>query len=202
MNKKNTVKELLILDLKRYNKNFEVNSTPFIFIILKKLFTNPSFRSLYFYRIMNHQFSKKGKISIITLFFNYIFNKMNIPYSVKIGGGLFIPHAECIIINENCIIGNNVTILQGVTLGGNVFKEKNGRRSPTIGNDVLIGAGAKILGPVSIGDNSMIGANAVVVKDIPENSVAVGIPAKVIKKAEKSFIELEMEFNESNRKFE
>ena len=106
-----------------------------------------------------------------------------------------MPHAECIIMSESCIIGDNVTILQGVTIGGNIFKVKNGQRSPIIGDNVLIGAGAKILGPVKIGDNSMIGANAVVVKDVPKNSVAVGIPAKVTKKIEKSFVELEIEFN-------
>lgn len=164
-------------------------------VILRSFFTNPSFRAIFFYRILNKQFSTNGKISRITLILSYIFNKIHIPYKAKVGKGLFIPHPDCIFINENSVIGNNVTILHEVTLGGNVFKKKNGQSSPTIGNNVLIGAGAKILGPVCIGDNSMIGANAVVVSDIPENSVAVGVPARVIKKIEKSFIELEIEFN-------
>jgi serine O-acetyltransferase len=113
-----------------------------------------------------------------------------IPYSAKIDGGISFPHAKCIIIHEKCIVGKNVTILSGVTIGGNIFKKKGGRTSPTIGENVLIGTGAKILGPVTIGKNSMIGANAVVVKDIPEDSVAVGVPAKVVKTIDKSFIDL------------
>lgn len=193
MNKE--MKKLIVSDLKRYNKDLEENSKFLSLIIFKSFFTNYSFRATLFYRIMNYQFLQKGKISKFILILSYMFNKVHIPYNARIGGGLFIPHAECIILHENCIIGDNTTILHGVTIGGNIFKEKNGRRSPTIGNNVLIGAGAKILGPVSIGNNSMIGANAVVINDIPEKSVAVGIPAKVVKETEKTFIELEMEFD-------
>lgn len=200
MTQKDNLKNFFISDLRRLDNKVKLpNNLLFqLLVLFRFVVTNPPFRAIFFYRILNNQFSKKNKISKIILIISFIVNKIHIPYKAVIGGGLFIPHADCIIINEGCSIGENVTILQGVTLGGNIFKEKNGRRSPLIGNNVLIGAGAKVLGPISIGNNSMIGANAVVVKDIPENSVAVGIPAKVIKKVDKSFIELEMEFNNKN----
>ena len=97
---------------------------------------------------------------------------------------------KCIVIHHKCSFGKNVTILQNVTLGGNINKKKGNQISPIIGDNVLLGAGAKILGPVYIGNNSMIGANAVVINDVPKNSVAVGIPAKVVKKVDKSYFEL------------
>lgn len=98
-----------------------------------------------------------------------------------------MPHPKCIYVHSQSEIGENFTISQGVTIGGNIYKTKDGRRSPIIGDNVLLGAGAKVLGPVVVGDNSIIGANAVVVKDIPENSVAAGVPAKVVKEVETSY---------------
>ena len=86
-----------------------------------------------------------------------------------------------IVIGETSIIGENVTIYHGVTLGG-VSLDK-GKRHPTIGNNVIIGAGAKVLGNITIGDNSKIGANSVILKDIPKDSVAVGVPCKIITKS-------------------
>ncbi|SUI22344.1 Serine acetyltransferase [Sebaldella termitidis] len=86
-----------------------------------------------------------------------------------------------IVIGETSIIGENVTIYHGVTLGG-VSLDK-GKRHPTIGNNVIIGAGAKVLGNITIGDNSKIGANSVILKDIPKDSVAVGVPGKIITKS-------------------
>ncbi len=97
-----------------------------------------------------------------------------------IGEGLFIDHGMGVVIGETSIIGNNVTLFQGVTLGG-TGKER-GKRHPTLGNNIVVGAGAKILGNVNIGDNVQIGANAVVVKDVPPNSTAVGIPGRVVRK--------------------
>ena len=96
----------------------------------------------------------------------------------EIGKNLFMDHGMGIVIGETSIIGNNVTIYHGVTLGG-VSLEK-GKRHPTVGNNVVIGAGAKVLGNITIGANSKIGANSVILKDIPEDSVAVGIPGKII----------------------
>ena len=96
-----------------------------------------------------------------------------------IGSGLFIDHGSGVVIGETAEIGDNCTIYQGVTLGGTGKHE--GKRHPTIGNNVVIGAGAKVLGPFTVGDNSKIAAGAVVLEEIPANSTAVGVPAKVVK---------------------
>ena len=97
-----------------------------------------------------------------------------------IGKGFFIDHGSGVIIGETSIIGDNVTLYQGVTLGG--VGTKKGKRHPTIGNNVLIGAGAKILGAFEVGDNCQIAANAVLLKPLEENSTAAGIPARQVKK--------------------
>ncbi len=96
-----------------------------------------------------------------------------------IGKGLFIDHGSAVVIGETTVIGDNCTLYQGVTLGGT--GKHTGKRHPTLGNNVMVGSGAKVLGPFKVGDNSKIAANAVVLKEIPENSTAVGIPAKVVK---------------------
>lgn len=97
----------------------------------------------------------------------------------EIAEGLFIDHGLGVVIGETSIVGKNVTLYQGVTLGG-TGKER-GKRHPTIGDNVVIGAGAKILGNITIGENSYIGANAVVVKDVPANSTVVGVPGRITK---------------------
>lgn len=97
----------------------------------------------------------------------------------KIGKGLFIDHGMGVVIGETCEIGDNVTIYQGVTLGGT--GKDTGKRHPTIGNHVLIGSGAKILGPFKVGDNSRIGAGSVVLREIPENCTVVGVPGRIVK---------------------
>lgn len=96
---------------------------------------------------------------------------------VSIGDGFFIDHGMGVVIGETTIIGDNVTLYQGVTLGG-TGKEK-GKRHPTLGNNIVVGTGAKVLGNITIGDNSYIGANAVVIKDVPPNSTVVGVPGRV-----------------------
>lgn len=95
-----------------------------------------------------------------------------------IGEGLFIDHGHGVVIGETAILGDNVTLYQGVTLGGT--GKEQGKRHPTIGNNVLIGAGAKILGSFTIGDNCKIGAGSVVLKDVPSNSTVVGVPGRII----------------------
>lgn len=97
----------------------------------------------------------------------------------QIGDGLFIDHGMGVVIGETTIIGNNVTLFQGVTLGGT--GKETGKRHPTLGNNIVIGGGAKILGNINIGDNSYIGANAVVLKDVPANSTVVGVPGHITK---------------------
>ncbi len=97
-----------------------------------------------------------------------------------IGKGLFIDHGMGVVVGETAEIGDHCTIYQGVTLGGT--GKDVGKRHPTLGNNVMIGAGAKVLGPVKLNDNVKIAAGAVVLRDIPENSTAVGIPAKVVRR--------------------
>ncbi len=99
--------------------------------------------------------------------------------SSTIGEGLFIDHGMGVVIGETSVIGDNVTLFQGVTLGG-TGKER-GKRHPTLGNNIVIGTGAKVLGNIKIGDNSYIGANAVVIKDVPPNSTVVGVPGRITK---------------------
>ena len=99
--------------------------------------------------------------------------------AAKIGKNLFIDHGSAVVIGETAVIGDNCTIYQGVTLGGT--GKHVGKRHPTVGNNVMIGAGAKVLGPVTVGDNAKIAAGAVVLKDIPANCTAVGIPAKIVR---------------------
>ena len=95
-----------------------------------------------------------------------------------IGKGLFIDHGSGVVIGETTVIGDNCTLYQGVTLGGT--GKETGKRHPTLGNNVMVGAGAKLLGAFTVGDNSKIAAGAVVLRDVPENCTAVGIPAKIV----------------------
>ena len=97
----------------------------------------------------------------------------------KIGKGFFIDHGMGVVIGETTVIGDNCTIYQNVTLGG-TGKDK-GKRHPTIGDNVMIGSGAKVLGPFTVGSNSKIAANAVVLSEVPENSTCVGVPARVVR---------------------
>ena len=98
----------------------------------------------------------------------------------KIGKGFFIDHGNGVIIGETTVIGDNVTLYQGVTLGGT--GKEHGKRHPTIGNNVMISAGAKVLGSFTIGDNSKIGAGSVVLSEVPSGSTVVGVPGRVVKR--------------------
>ena len=105
--------------------------------------------------------------------------------AAQIGQGLFIDHGMGVVIGETAVIGDNVTLFQGVTLGG-TGKER-GKRHPTIKNNVVIGAGAKVLGNIIVGDNSLVGANAVVVRDVPDHSTVVGVPGRVTRTKDRRF---------------
>ena len=107
------------------------------------------------------------------------FTGIEIHPGATIGKGLFIDHGMGVVIGETAEIGDGCTIYQGVTLGGT--GKDVGKRHPTLGNNVMVGAGAKVLGPFTVGDNSKIAAGAVVLTEIPENSTAVGVPAKVVR---------------------
>ena len=108
------------------------------------------------------------------------FTGIEIHPGAKIGKGLMIDHGMGVVIGETTEIGDNCTLYQGVTLGGT--GKDVGKRHPTLGNNVMVGAGAKVLGPFKIGDNTKIAANAVVLEEIPDNCTAVGIPAKIVRR--------------------
>ena len=107
------------------------------------------------------------------------FTGIEIHPGAQIGKSFFIDHGMGVVIGETAIVGDNVLLYQGVTLGGT--GKETGKRHPTLGNNVVVGAGAKILGNITIGDNSYIGANAVVIKNVPPNSTVVGIPGRITK---------------------
>ncbi|MDD6771788.1 serine O-acetyltransferase EpsC [Inconstantimicrobium porci] len=157
---------------------------------LEVLILYPSVHALISHRIA-HWFYKHKMFFIarLTSQLSRHFTGIEIHPGAKIGKGLFIDHGMGVVIGETAEIGDNVTIYHGVTLGG-TGKEK-GKRHPTVGNNVLIGCGAKVLGNIKIGDNSNIGANSVVLKDIPAGATAVGIPAKIIQKPSAEIIEIE-----------
>lgn len=136
----------------------------------------PSFKALIYYRITHYLYKKKR------FFFARFLSErakrktgIEIHPGATIGKKLFIDHGMGVVIGETAIIGDNVLIYHGVTLGG--VTTNSGKRHPTIGNNVVIGCGAKILGNIIIGNNSKIGANSVVLKDVLENTTVVGIPA-------------------------
>ena len=145
---------------------------------LEVLFCYPGLHALYFHRIAhwlwNHRLKTLGRfVSHMGRFLTGI----EIHPGATIGPGLFIDHGMGVVIGETTEIGENVTIYQGVTLGGTSLEKK--KRHPTIGNNVVIGAGAKILGPFKVGENSRIGSGSVVVKEVPPNSLVVGVPGQV-----------------------
>ena len=141
----------------------------------------PGFHALIGYRIAH--FFYKIKLKFIARLISQLsrfFTGIEIHPGAKIGKGILIDHGTGVVIGETVVMGDNCTIYQGVTLGG-TGKHK-GKRHPTLGNNVLVGAGAKILGPFTVGDNSKIAANAVVLDEVPPNCTAVGIPARIIKR--------------------
>ena len=113
------------------------------------------------------------------------FTGVEVHPAATIGRGLFIDHGFGVVIGETAVLGDNVTLFQGVTLGG-TGKEK-GKRHPTIGDNVVIGAGAKVLGNITVGRDSMIGANAVVIRDVPEHSTVVGVPGRITRTKDRQF---------------
>lgn len=141
----------------------------------------PGLHAMIFYRIshflyIHHRYVIARFISQIGRFLTGI----EIHPGAKIGRRIFIDHGMGVVIGETAEIGNDVIIYHGATLGGT--GHENGKRHPTVGNNVIIGAGAKILGSFNVGDNSKIGAGAVVLKEVPPDSTVVGIPAHVVKK--------------------
>lgn len=173
----------------KYDLNKVMENDPAARSKIEVFLLYPTIHALIAYRIAHYFYTKKlfflaRLISQISRFFTGI----EIHPGAKIGRGLVIDHGMGVVIGETAEIGDDPLLYHGVTLGG-TGKDK-GKRHPTLGNNVVIGAGAKVLGPIYIGSNSKVGANSVVLKDVPEGATAVGIPAKnIIKiKEEKSEI--------------
>lgn len=141
----------------------------------------PGFHILLFYRAA-HFFYRRGHLLLARLVSQWGrgFTGIEIHPGARIGSGLFIDHGMGVVIGETAQIGDNCTIYHQVTLGGT--GKDTGKRHPTVGNNVLIGAGCKILGPVTIGDNVRLGAGSVVLQSIPGNCTAIGTPARVVRR--------------------
>ncbi len=144
------------------------------------VFTYSGLHALWSHRVA-HWFFERRWFTVARLISQWsrFFTGIEIHPGAKIGNRFFIDHGMGVVIGETCEIGDDVVLYQGVTLGG-TGKEK-GKRHPTIGNRVVIGSGAKVLGSITVGENSAIGANAVVLHEVPPNSTVVGIPGKVVK---------------------
>ena len=154
---------------------------------LSLILTYPGVKAVFFHRLA-HFFSvaKFDLIARIISQFSRFLTGIEIHPGAKIGKNLFIDHGMGVVIGETSEIGDNVTIYHAVTLGGSSpsidsERQRHEKRHPTIGDDVVIGSGAQIIGPVIVGKHARIAANAVVVKDVPENATMVGIPAKAVR---------------------
>ena len=144
------------------------------------------------HKMAHRQYGKRRyKTARAINYVSRILTGADIHPGATIGKNFFIDHATGVVIGETAEIGNNVSIYQGVTLGG-VSTEKK-KRHPTIGNNVVVGAGATILGPITIGDNVRVGAGSVVVKSVPPNSTVVGVPAKIVQRTGATTIDLHHE---------
>jgi len=151
---------------------------------LSIILTYPGVKAVFFHKIANFfSVAKFDLIARIISQFSRFLTGIEIHPRAKVGKNLFIDHGMGVVIGETSDIGNNVTIYHMATLGGispsiNSNNQRNTKRHPTLMDNVVVGSGAQILGPIVIGKNAKIGANAVVTKDVPENAIMVGIPAK------------------------
>ena len=160
---------------------------------LSLILTYPGVKAVFFHRVAN--FFSTAKFDLIARIisqFSRFMTGIEIHPKAKIGKNLFIDHGMGVVIGETSEIGDNVTIYHMVTLGGiapsiNSNDQRNVKRHPTIENEVVIGSGAQVLGPVTVGCCAKIGANAVITKDVPEKAVMVGIPAKNVGMADSEF---------------
>ncbi len=161
------------------------NKDPAAYTLLEVLTSYPGIKATLLYRVAH--FFRKLEMPFIPRYISDIARELTaieIHPGAEIGSDFFIDHGAGVVIGETAEIGNNVTMYSGVVLGGT--STSRGKRHPTIGNDVVLGTGAKVLGPVKIGNNVRIGANSVVVNDVPDDSVVVGVPGNIIsRKGEK-----------------
>ena len=170
-----------------------INRDPAAKSKLSIILTYPGVKAVFFHRIANFfSIAKFDLIARMISQFSRFLTGIEIHPKAKIGENLFIDHGMGVVIGETSEIGNNVTIYHMVTLGGvspsiESNQQRNVKRHPTLMDNVVVGSGAQILGPVVVGKNAKVGANAVVTKDVPENAVMVGIPAKNVGTATEEF---------------
>ena len=170
-----------------------INRDPAAKSKLSVILTYPGVKAVFFHRIANFfSIAKLDLIARIISQFSRFLTGIEIHPKAKIGKNLFIDHGMGVVIGETSEIGDNVTIYHMVTLGGispsiNSNEQRNTKRHPTLKNNVVVGSGAQILGPIIVGENAKIGANAVVTKNVPEKAVMVGIPAKNVGTATDEF---------------
>ncbi|WP_138206937.1 serine O-acetyltransferase EpsC [Haloimpatiens lingqiaonensis] len=175
--------------LLKYDLKNAMDKDPAARNMVEVFFLYPSIHAVIHYRIAH--FLYKKRFFFLARFLSQLsrfFTGIEIHPGATIGKGLFIDHGMGVVIGETAEIGDNVTLYHGVTLGG-TGKDK-GKRHPTVEDNVTIGSGAKVLGPILIGEDAKIGANAVVLKDIPKGATAVGIPARIISEKYPSVIEI------------
>lgn len=175
----NELKETLYSDISTY-KPTRMNEILILFLL------NPGFKFMIIMRICSYFYSQNSKIFKIPFLIFYVIVHhykikygINIPHATKIGKGFHIYHYGGIVVNSQSIIGENCSISHGVTIGNKGPRKES--KCPNIGNNVYIGAGAKIIGDVRVGNNASIGANSVVTKNVPDNAIVGGIPAKILK---------------------
>jgi len=160
--------------------------------VLEIVLTYSGLHALWFYRLSHALLALH--VPVLPRFVSQLarwLTGIEIHPGAKIGKGFFIDHGMGVVIGETTEIGDNVTLFQGVTLGG-TGKER-GKRHPTLGDNVVVGAGAKILGNIRIGNNSLVGANAVVLKDVPDNCTVVGVPGRIARIEGRKVTELRLE---------
>ena len=146
---------------------------------LEVVLTYPGVQAVAVHRLSHKLWTKGWRfIPRVLSFFSRVLTNVDIHPGAQIGRRFFIDHGACVVIGETSIVGDDVTLYHGVTLGGTSWNK--GRRHPEIGNGVMVGAGAKILGAIYVGDNARVGANSVVVEEVPESRTVIGIPGKVV----------------------